>query len=213
MSETRRKRHLLIGAAYSALVMGLALCLGACGAPVPEPVGNGETEVPEEVTQTETPIDTTETSQTAPSGSSSQSTLGGGAEGAKQALDAELMLFARGDVDEIDTPTIDQMDDQDLLTPAVAQAWIDGFSYTLGDATETSQTTATVDVSITCKKIGEAYNQGSLTPGQLAEATMQLKPQTTQVSVEMMLDDDYEWEPTASGLEALNSALVGTLAR
>ena len=211
MSETRQKRHLLMGAAYSALVMGLALCLGACGAPVPEPVGNGETEVPEEVTQTETPVDTTETTQTAPSGS--QSTLGGGAEGAKQDLDAELMLFARGDVDEIDTPTIDQLDDQDLLTPAVAQAWIDGFSYTLGDATETSQTTATVDVSITCKKIGEAYNQGSLTPGQLAEATMQLKPQTTQVSVEMMLDDDYEWEPTASGLEALNSALVGTLAR
>ncbi len=210
MNEARQGRHLLKGAVYSALAFGLAISLGACGAPVPEPVGDGETEVPEEVTQTTEP-DTTITSQTAPSGS--QSTLGGGAEGAKQALDAELMLFQRGDVDEIDTPTIDQMDDQDLLTPAVAQAWVDGFSYTLGDATETSQTTATVDVTITCKKIGEAYNQGSLTPGQLAEATMQLKPQTTQVSVEMMLDDDYEWEPTASGLEALNSALVGTLAR
>ncbi len=211
MSETRQEKHHLKGIAYSAVALGLALSLGACAATVPEPVGDGETAPSTQTTQPDANADTLVQEET----NTNQSTaLGKGAEAAKQALDLELGNFARGDVDEIDTSSIDQLDDMDLLTPAVAAAWLDGFSYEMGDATETSATTATVDVSITCRKIGAAYNSGgALTANQFADAITQLKPETTQVSVEMMLDDDNEWEPSMNGLEALNSALVGPMAR
>ncbi len=210
--STTTTRH-LTGLFGVVCALGVAVCLTACGAVVPEPVGDGQTEtVPVEETTPEEQVETP--SQTAPvTTPTNSSNAQADPEAAKQALDFELTQFANGDVDEIDTPTIDQLDDQDLLTPAVVSAWLSGFNFSLGEATSTSTYTATVDATITCRKIGAAYNSGSLTANQLAEALSTLQPETTTVSVEMMLDDDGEWEPSMTGYTALNDALVGPLAR
>ena len=124
---------------------------------------------------------------------------------------SELEDFKRGEVDELDAPVIEQIEDSGLLTADVAKAWTEGFSYEVGDPVDDGDGTASVPVTLTVKQIGPLVAEGT-TPDQLATALNGADLMNLDVSVDFYAEPDGDWEMSPSGEQTLADALVGDLA-
>ena len=130
----------------------------------------------------------------------------------KSDVTEDLEEFKRGEVDELDTPIIESLEDQGYLTPDVARAWTEGFSYTVGDPTDNGDGTATVPVTVTVRQIGPTIVTGS-TPADVAAKVGSLPLTTADTGVDFYAEPDGDWEMSPAGEQALTELLVGPMAR